>query len=184
MAKPQTALGQALNDKGYVARNVAFQIAISKFQNQGGEFGVAYAMLCAAYGRSSEGHGTAEREDHGTLADAAGRGAGRASLADKAVAAAPAPRPPRGASAIASVQPALAKSLFDSIVLPDGRRLGEVRWSECPMLAQRYQQLARILTACRNFAVPPDASTPLGEIVPERELREIIAATERLNDVQ
>jgi hypothetical protein len=163
-------------DKGFVTRNVALQVAISKFQNTGGEYGVALAILNAAYGRGGDGHAAIAG------ADASRRGAGRHRLADQVGSVLPAPRHARrGAAAMESVQPALAKSLFDSILLPDGRRLGEVRWSECPLLAARYQRLTRILLACRNFAVPPDATMTLAEIVPEQELEHIVGAVERLN---
>jgi hypothetical protein len=181
MSKATTAMGEALSAKGVFRHNIEFQIAISKFQNNGGEYGVALAMLNAAYGRSEGQHDVAA-DGQRVPADASRPGAGQPSGANKVERAMPAPgHAKRGAGSINAVQGTLAKSLFDSIVLPDGRRLRDVRWAECPMLAARYQRLGRILMACRNFAVPPDASMTLDNVVPEAELQHIVDAVERLN---
>jgi hypothetical protein len=183
MSRPATAIGEALSAKGVFRHNIEFQVAISKFQNNGGEYGVALAMLNAAYGRS-EGHGTAAEDGRVVAADASRLGAGSITPAAKARGGVPAPgHAKRGAASINAIQGTLAKSLFDSITLPDGRRLREVRWGECPILASRYQRLARILLACRNFAIPPDADATLDTIVPEGELEHIVNAVERLNAV-
>lgn len=175
--KHATALGQALESKGYLARNVEFQVAISKFQNGGGEYGVALAMLNAAYGR---GAGHVVRDADGVLTEVAG-----ASPDSKQAQGGRLPVRPgharRGAAAIDSVQATIAKSLFDSIVLPDGRRLREVRWSEAPILAAKYQRVSRILLACRNYAIPTDPAATLDQVVPEGELATIVQAVERLN---
>jgi hypothetical protein len=179
--KAATAIGEALSAKGVFRHNIEFQVAISKFQNNGGEYGVALAMLNAAYGRS-EGQTTLANDGQFRGADASRPGAGHDPAADKASKNVPAPgHAKRGAGSINAVQGTLAKSLFDSITLPDGRRLRDVRWAECPMLAARYQRLGRILMACRNFAVPPDASQTLDTVVPEAELQHIVDAVERLN---
>lgn len=187
-AKPQrkadeqpTALGAALQAKGFVRRNVAMQIAIAAFQNDGGEYGVLLAMVNAAYGRVGQANGA--REGHALVADAQGDGPGHQAGADKANQPVPGPHShaKRGRSAIDAVQPTIAKSLFDSIVLPDGRRLREVRWSECPALASRYQFLSRVLLACRNYAIPVDPSTTLDDVVPENELALIVSTMERIN---
>jgi hypothetical protein len=177
-------MGEAMATKGFVARNIEFQVAISRFQNNGGEYGVALAMLNAAYGRGSDGHAAGADESQRSNADASRPGAGLAGRAVKARRPLPAPgHAKRGAPSIGAVQGTLAKSLFDSITLPDGRRLREVRWGECPILASRYQRLARILLACRNFAIPPDADATLDHVVPESELEHIVNAVERLNAV-
>ncbi len=114
---------------------------------------------------------------------------GHVELAAKASAAVPtpAPRPKhtearRGAVSIAAVQPALARSLFDR-QLPDGRTLRQVRWNECPALAQRYSRDARILLAIHNYAVPVDAGAKLDSIVSEAELKSIVSVVERINHV-
>ena len=82
-------------DKGFVTRNVALQVAISKFQNTGGEYGVALAILNAAYGRGGDGHAAIAG------ADASRPGAGRHRLADQVGSVLPAPRHARrGAAAM------------------------------------------------------------------------------------
>lgn len=89
----------------------------------------------------------------------------------------------RGIDAIASVQHVIAKSLFDTMKLPDGRSLREVSWGEVPHLASRYSFLTRVMTAIHRRGVPVDASMTLDTLVSEAELKEIIGAVERLNDI-
>jgi hypothetical protein len=122
MSRAATAIGEALSAKGVFRHNIEFQIAISKFQNNGGEYGVALAMLNAAYGRS-EGHGS----DDGHIGSADASCPARAEMPTRPAHHRPA-RAWRGQHQ--RVQHA-AKSLFDSIVPPDGRRPREVRWGEC-----------------------------------------------------
>lgn len=212
----ETALANALADKGITPRNVAMQLAIARFQNNGGEYGVALAMLNAAYGKGSEGRSTRAGNGRAPVADASpshdgeagqgsvaetvvedvpaspstptGRGEGLSGRAEKAAANLPsaASRPghaKRGAIAIASIQPAMAKSLFDATRLPDGRSLREIRWSECPTLAAKWGRSVRILMAIHNHAIPPDPNATLDSIVSEGELATIINAVERLNGI-
>jgi len=89
----------------------------------------------------------------------------------------------RGIVAIGSVQSAVAKSLFDETVLPDGRRLREVRWAECPILAKKYRRLSRILMAVHNAAIPPDPNASLDTVVSEADLKSIIASVEKFNEI-
>lgn len=104
------------------------------------------------------------------------------------------PRPPlrdrhkpghaaRGLGAIASIQPGIAKALFATYRLVDGRPASDVRWSEAPALAQRSAKDARILIAAHRYAIPPDHSMTLGECVPEAEQRNIISMVERINAI-
>jgi len=177
------ALKQALESKGFVKRNIEFQVAVSRFQNAGGEYGVALAMLNAAYGRGG-GQANAANGQNVVATASPGR-ADQTAGADKAktnLSARPS-HARRGAAAIGSIQSVLTRSLFN-MRLPDGRRLGEIRWSECPELAQRYRRFARILVASHNFAIPPDPATTLESILPEKELAAIVAAAERFNDVE
>lgn len=188
MGKAKTALGEALAAKGFNQRNVKLQIAIAEFQNNGGEFGVAYAMLCAAYGKGGDGRAYVADNGHGSTAEVSQRTTGHRGDATKAIPAAlvAAQKPGharRGATAIASVQNTVAKSLFETIVLPDGRKLGEVRWSECPTLAAKYNRHARILLAVHRFAIPPDPSTTIDAVVPESELKNIVSVVERINEI-
>lgn len=210
------AIGEKLAAKGVHAVNVRFQIALAEFQNNGGSYGVALAMLNAAYGKGSGGHGAlasnglsgdadASRlnggeDGHRSDADEARvpvpsspplqRSEGLLSSADKASARVPvaAPRPmpghaKRGAVAIGAVDHVAARSLFDSTVLPDGRRLREVRWSECPTLATKYRRLSRVLMAVHNYAIPPEPTMTLDAIVNEAELQTIITSVERFNEI-
>lgn len=183
-----TALGAAFEAKGVTQRNVRFQRALAEFQNNGGEYGVALAMLNAAYGKGGGGQTRNGQSVHYDHAEASQRTTGRQKPADKAGVAVPvvASNPGharRGASAIASVQATVSKSLFETIVMPDGRKLGEVRWSECPTLATKYTRLSRILLAVHRFAIPPDPSTTIDAVVPEAELKNIVGVIERINEV-
>lgn len=184
-----TALGAAFEAKGVNQRNVKLQIAVAEFQNNGGEWGVAYAILCAAYGKGSGGQMSDASDGQKMFADASPRTTGQPQSATKValeVAPVAAQKPGharRGAAAITSVQTTLTKSLFETIALPDGRKLGEVRWSECPTLATKYTRLSRILLAVHRFAIPPDPSTTLDAVVPEAELKNIVSVIERNNEV-
>ncbi|MDX0262928.1 hypothetical protein GOC60_17250 [Sinorhizobium meliloti] len=211
----ETALGAKLAEKGILPHNIKLQIAIADFQNSGGTYGVALAMLNAAYGRGSEGHylgakrqaiiadaspqnddaagherPAAEAADLVSAASSPNRSAGRSGRTDEVNALLPnaaARRMPghakRGAAAIGAVQPVMQKSLFDSTVLPDGRRLREVKWSECPRLARRYRYLSRLLTAIHSVGVPADPNDTIDNLVNEDRLREIVSAVERFNDI-
>lgn len=211
-----TTLGRALASKGIMQRNVDLQLALAKYQNDGGEYGVALAMLNAAYGKGSEGRSTSASTGQAPAADASptndgeagytpnadgavhrmpaspstepGRGEGQCAGAEKAVPMAPsaASRPghaKRGVLAIGAVQSAVGKSLFDETVLPDGRKLREVRWAECPTLAKKYRRLSRILMAVHNAAIPPDPNASLDTVVSEADLKSIITSVEKFNEI-
>jgi len=207
-----TAIGDALAANGVTRLNVKFQLAIAEFQNNGGEYGVALAMLNAAYGKGSKAgpivpKGSAaladasrQNDDVGHLRDAdkAGlhlpasspvRSYGRAFSADEAVRKLPyaAKRMPghakRGLAEIASIQDTIARSLFDTTRLPDGRKLREVHWAEVPALASRYSFLSRVMLVVHRKAVPADPAATLDQIVSEDELKEIIGSVEKLNDI-
>ena len=180
------ALAAKLRDAGVEPRNIQLQLALARFMNNGGTYGVALAMLNAAYGKGSVGHSRSADEGQSAIADApSDGGGGHTTDANKASSLLPAarrpPNPPRGITSIASVQSTLARSLFDSTVLPDGRRLREVRWSECPALATKYRRVAHVLIAVHNHAIPPDQSATLDTIVSEAELQKIIADAEKSN---
>lgn len=209
-----TTIGRALASKGILQRNVDLQIALAKYQNDGGEYGVALAMLNAAYGKGNAGRplpackgptgsvgdshdgeaglsGGADKALEGLPASPStepGRGEGHPTGADKATGDAPsaASRPghaKRGVVAIGAVQGAVAKSLFDETVLPDGRKLREVRWAECPTLAKKYRRLSRILMAVHNAAIPPDPNASLDTVVSEADLKSIITSVEKFNEI-
>jgi hypothetical protein len=215
-ARQETALGA---DAGFIARNVELQLSIAKFQNNGGEYGVALAILNAAYGRGGEGHtgiADAGRARHVDASSSHDGGAGRVEGADKADHTMPVPpsagrsgegqtefagnaepsmpssastrnkpgHARRGAAAIASAQSTMAKSLFDTTILPDGRRLREVRWSECPALSSRYRHLSRVLMAIHNVGTPSHPDDKLDAVVNDAGLAEIVAAVEKFNDIQ
>jgi hypothetical protein len=192
-----TAIAEQLASKGVIPRNVKFQLALAEFQNNGGEYGVALAMLNAAYGRGAaprqnddEGHSTgADKAKAAMLPSSPDRSAGQRSYADKASAVVPvaANKPghaKRGLHAIGAVQAAVSKSLFDTTLLPDGRRLRDVRWSELPELATRYRRLSRIFMAVHNHAQPVNPDDTLDQIVSEDGLAQIISAVELTNDIQ
>jgi hypothetical protein len=117
------------------------------------------------------------------------RSAARASppLAEKAAIVMPSPplrslpgHARRGGFAIAAVQPTIAKSLFDRR-LPDGRRIRDVKWGECPALAQRWIGAGRILLAIYRSAEPLDPLAPLDTIVSEADLQRIVNEQETRN---
>jgi hypothetical protein len=71
----------------YIHNNIEFQQAIAKWQNSGGTFGVAYAMLCAAYGRGGAGQDSVADEARSVVPDASPQNAaeGQKTIADEAM---------------------------------------------------------------------------------------------------
>lgn len=216
MTRRQTVFGEKLAAKGVLAINVKFQIAIAEFQNKGGQYGVALAMLNAAYGRG--GGGQSENADDAglgvpsssptnaakglrKLAEKAGSdmpdaapyrdGRGRLNPADRASSGEPPPvstrhkpgHAKRGLAVTQALTEQRMQSLFDTIKLPDGRRLRDVRWRECPELALRYRRLSRILMAVHGHAIPADPETTIDNVVTEDKLGEITLAVELINDI-
>ena len=186
-----TALSEKLAAKGVLSLNVELQIAIAKFQNNGGEYGVALAMLNAAYGRGKSADALMPK-GRSTCADNPRTNAakGHDTTADKAAGVVPdaAPRnkpghAKRGLAAISAVQEVVSRSLFDTTKLPDGRSLREVHWAEVPRLAQRYTFLSRVMLLVHRKGVPADPAAKLDAMVSEDELKEIIGSVERLNDL-
>lgn len=210
----KTEFTEKLAEKGILAINVELQLAIAKFQNNGGEYGVALAILNAAYGKGKSAFHQVPQgqkafadapcidaaKGQRTHADKAGlavpdaapqRSAGQRPIASKANDAVPdASRlykpghAKRGLAAISAVQETVSRSLFDTTKLPDGRSLREVHWAEVPQLAQRYTFLARVMLLVHRKAVPADPAATLDDIVSEAELTEIIGSVEKLNDLQ
>ena len=158
-----TALGGALRKQGVLRHSIQFAVAITKFQNAGGTFEEAINMVNRAYGRRPA-------EDTEPMPITPVTRPAPTITYDRS-------RPghsTRGAAAIASVQPTVARSLFDSLVLPDGRALRQVRFHECPKLAREYSRFAHILLAIHNSVVPQDQTVTLDKVVSERELGEIV----------
>lgn len=191
----QTAMAEAFKASGITPHEAVFNLALARFQNNGGTYERALAMLDAAYGKGIEGRVEHAANGHSKVADDSPTHdgeTGRAPSADNVAAShvhvvehnrhKPG-HAKRGAIEIASVQPAMAKSAFMSIRLEDGRALGEVRWSEAPILAQRMSRHARILIAAHRYAIPVDPTTPLHEIVPVDEQSNIARMMERLNEL-
>lgn len=209
----KSVFAEKLAEKGVLSLNVELQLAIAKFQNNGGNYGVALAILNAAYGRGKSAIGALPegQEDDAdnprtnaakgrlisvdkaleALPDAATeRSAGQIWAADKAAVPLPDASPrnkpghaKRGLAAISSVQETVSRSLFDTTKLPDGRSLREVHWAEVPQLAQRYTFLSRVMLLVHRKAVPADPAATLDAIVSESELNEIIGSVEKLNDL-
>lgn len=204
------AIAEQFEANGITARNVALQIAIAKFQNNGGTYGVALAMLNAAYGKGGEAEpvlpkgqplsaGASPQNDgaghSGRAAEANGappspsavRSAGQGALADARALMPVAAKLPgharRGLRAIGAVQETVSRSLFDTTTLPDGRRLREVRWAELPELAGKYRRLSRVFMAIHHVGTPADPSVTVDQIVNEERLSEIVANVERINDI-
>lgn len=192
-------LARYLNNGGTVARARAIIDAVDEKGSGGLQTSASNGRLeCADASRPNDGEAgqprgaayAAEVPLPASPSPQAGRDEGHRSNADKATGAAHSSSPrrlpghaKRGLTAIASIQGTLAASLFDSIRLPDGRALRNVRWSECVPLASKYRKLSRILLAVHNYAMPAEASTTLDAIVNEEQLAEIVASVEKINDI-
>lgn len=90
------------------------------------------------------------------------------------------PNKPRGLAAIKSIQPTLAKSLFDSERLPDGRALGDVTWGELQSLARRYARWSRVFALLQDHA-QADPTTLVRDAVTEDWMRNCIRIAELRN---
>lgn len=184
---PKAVSSAAGSESGIFANNARLQEAIADFQAHGGTFGVAYALLCSAYGKGHEEREGSVRAAHKGSVHDASPSSKVTKVSSTFSGARKDKRKPghakRGAGSIAKAQAAVSKSLFDSVMLPDGRRLREVRWSECPGLATRYRSLSRVLMAVYGVGQPMQDTT-LDNIVNEDKLREIVEAVERFNDIQ
>lgn len=86
----------------------------------------------------------------------------------------PSARPRRGGDAIASVQGVVAAGLLDTILIRDGRPIGDVRWHEISGLSAQNAREAAILDRIKDRAIPPDQTMPIREIIRERDLRAIL----------
>lgn len=117
------------------------------------------------------------------------RSEGYTMCADKAVQILPSSATPkpghakRGAASIASIQGVLAKSLFQTTKLPDGRSLAEIRWQDCPGLAKRYRRCSRILMAAYQSGRPDNPAATLPNVINEERLSEILKQVEMVNDI-
>lgn len=183
----RTNMRPALFDAdGHPARNADLHRAVRRFRALGGDYETALAVLKSAYeaGGKDVASGAIRLDAHRASTE---RSAGHLAGADKADTIRPVAASPghakRGAAAIGSIQGAVAKSLFDTVVLPDGRKLREVRWAECPALATKYRRLSHILIAVHNHAIPSDPNTSLDAIVAEKELARIVADAEKINAI-
>lgn len=86
----------------------------------------------------------------------------------------------RGIDAIASVQPALAKSLFDTFKLPDGRAIGDVRWGELARLAREHATVSRLLALIGEHG-EADPHAHVRDVLTESALKEFIHIAELRN---
>jgi hypothetical protein len=218
----QTAIAEAFSAKGVTPYEAAFRVALARYQNNGGTYELALAMLNVAYGKGSGGHelaasngrrqsadasltndgeagprAAAERADSNVpVSPSTERRAGHGLCANDATPAMPVAASPvsviahnrhkpgharRGAVEIAAADATAKRTVFATIRLPDGRMLGEVRWSEAPQLAQTHARVARVLIAAHRYATPVDPSTSLDECVPPDEQRNIVTMVERIN---
>lgn len=107
-------------------------------------------------------------------------GAGLTRGANKASARVPAPvsakpgHAKRGLVAIASVQAPLAKSLFDTYLLPDGRAVGNVTWKELQGTARSHAEAFRLLSLIDGYCQPSDPDAKVRDVLKEDTLREFI----------
>ncbi|MBT1154321.1 hypothetical protein J1C56_01815 [Aminobacter anthyllidis] len=204
-----TAISAAFERHGIVGRDVRLQLAFAEFQNNGGEYGVALAMLNAAFGKGSggqnsiaddglAGYAAASRLDDGEdglpcSADEATlplpsspspkrHGAGHSFRANKAIL--PAPRPVSASylKAAKSGAKQIALTVLDSFRVRDGRAIGDVPWSSLDRLISEGGREIAVLKMIRNKGVPPDHNSPIRLYVGVQELERIIQKAAELTD--
>lgn len=161
-----TAFAEKFTEAGISQRAVRLAIAVAEFQNNGGTYAEARGILDRAYAGAQTAVPADSAPKPAAVPDMARR-------APRAVVAPSAPR--RGAAAIASVQSDIARSIFDSVKLPDGRTLRQVQWHELPKLALEYQRLGRVFTLLHEKVQPTDTFLTLDKVLRESEVLEAIA---------
>ena len=110
------------------------------------------------------------------------RSTGQSRFADKAgldvPVAAPRNKPGharRGAAAIASVQPVVAKSLFDTYRLPgDDRAIGDISWKELQHLARKHAEAYRLLALIDGYGQPTNTDAMVRDVIKESTLKEFV----------
>jgi hypothetical protein len=196
-----TQIGSKLAAQGVLPRNVRLQIALAEFQNNGGEYGVALAMLNAAYGKGREGHVVVSASGQGSVADAPRRhddGKGQFAHAAKARLTAPNPSSPKrneaGLSSIAAKATgavprpvsslyiaaakkgakAIALTVLDSFKVRDGRALGDLRFGELETLRMDNAQEAAIIRQIQRHAANVSPDTKVRDVINAETLERMI----------
>lgn len=202
-----STMKHALERAGLSERDTKLNIALAAFRNNGGSYQQALGLLNAAYyGQPTDlrpGIAVTPREtarnglkiaadSHDTCANAGAPKDGErghlsfAEHGHEGSAPSPSPNPGharRGLSAIRAAQPALARSLFDSVRLPDGRSLRQVQWHELPKLAGEYRKLSRVLLSLHGRCQPTDPFATVDKVATETELQDALAQAEKHNDI-
>lgn len=207
MTMRETIFGAKLKTAGVHPRNVKLQIALAEFQNNGGEYGVALAMLNAAYGKGSGGqsspasdgqvpHADASRTNEGegqsSDADNAGlkfpdpspqrNGAGQVAHADKATLPMPRPVSPSYITAAKSGAKSVAITVLDSFKVRDGRSLGDVRFGELESLRFENAREASIIRQIQKHCTA-DANAKVRDIINTDTLQRMIQRAAEVADV-
>lgn len=184
-----TAIGEAMTAKGINPRNVELQIAIAKFQNYGGEYGVALAMLNAAYGK---GRGAAvQAPDQGQRQSshlpASTDRAGLSIIAEKAKGGTPArlaPKPvsPAFVAAAKSGAKAIALTVLDSFKVRDGRPIGDITFGELERLRGESAQEASLLRQIQRHTANASPDAKVREIIKAADLERMIQRAAEVAD--
>ena len=82
------------------------------------------------------------------------------------------PNPPRGLSAIASIQAVVARSIFDTFTVRDGTPIGDLAWNELRNLARTNEREARVLRYVEGYA----SNVRPGALVRETIREEVLVA--------
>jgi hypothetical protein len=196
-----TQIGSKLAAQGVLPRNVRLQIALAEFQNNGGEYGVALAMLNAAYGKGREGHMTNASRGQSDYANAPRRhddGKGQIPNAGKATTGPPNPSSPKRNEAghqafaakavtrmprpVSSLYIAAAKkgakaialTVLDSFKVRDGRALGDLRFGELETLRMDNAQEAAIIRQIQRHAANVSPDTKVRDVINAETLERMI----------
>lgn len=201
----QTAIGAKLAEKGISARNVRFQIALAEFQNNGGNYSEALAMLDAAYGNGGGGQKAHIEADHPKIADTPRQEAtGRGLVADKARVDVPAassrrngagqpnvvkaknalPRPVSSSYITAAKDGAkvIALTVLDSYKVRDGRSIGDVTFRELERLRMDNTREAAVIRLILRHAPTSGGDTKVRDAVNTEVMERIIQRAAELAD--
>ena len=175
--KQNTAFVDAFSKVGLEPRDVALNIALAKFQNNGGTFERAFALLKAAYESAGSGQRKNSILDRTTFpgsAEPVDTGLGRGSFSSKearTLTPKPVSNPPKSRMA-GKIR--AAKSVMDSFKLRDGRAIGDVPFRELAALQFENAREAYVITRVMNHYSSAPGEALVRDMIKANDLQKFI----------
>lgn len=175
-----TALGAAMQARGISPRDNALALAVAKFQNAGGEYGVARAILDAAFKMDEATRSLTHRvqsyraksSPESTRLGQEKSGTAPSQSLPKRVA------PPKTVEAYVQaakhVQKMVAMTVLDSFKVRDGRAIGDITFGELEGLRSENAREASIIRQIQRHAANVTADAKVRDIIKASDLERMI----------